>query len=142
MSNENYSISTDTSKMDVTLIHDYLCNDSYWAKGRSMSLVKRSMENSICFGLFFQDGTQVGFARVVTDKVVFAWVMDVFVVKSHQGKGLGRALLDYISCHPDIKTVNGIGLRTNDARQFYRKFGFNTIENPKTWLFKKNTPCE
>ena len=132
-------ISTDSSKMDADLIHTYLSQKSYWAQGRSKDLVKKSIANSLCFGAFTQSGEQVGFARVATDYVVFAWLMDVFVVDDFKGQGIGQQLLQAILTHADLKAVNGIGLRTNDAQNFYRKYGFDTIAEPNTWMFKKNT---
>ncbi|MEM9076243.1 MAG: GNAT family N-acetyltransferase [Bacteroidota bacterium] len=125
--------------MDIDLIHNYLSLKSYWAKGRSKDLVKKSMENSICFGAFTQSGEQVGFARVATDYVVFVWLMDVFVVDGFQGQRVGQQLLQAILDYSGLEQVNGIGLRTNDAQSFYSKFGFNTISEPETWMFKKNT---
>ncbi|MEO0901909.1 MAG: GNAT family N-acetyltransferase, partial [Bacteroidota bacterium] len=81
----------------------------------------------------------VGFARIATDYVVFAWLMDVFVVDDFKGQGIGHQLLQAILSYADLKAVNGIGLRTNDAQNFYRKHGFDTIAEPNTWMFKKNT---
>lgn len=133
---DTFYISTDSSLMDVPMIQDYLANDSYWAKGRSMESVEKSMKHSLCFGAFDKDHQQVGFARVATDYVVFAWVMDVFVKKEYQGKGIGEKLLRAIVDHGDLKSVNGIGLRTHDAQKFYQRFGFETISEPNTWMFK------
>nr|WP_298998711.1 GNAT family N-acetyltransferase [uncultured Allomuricauda sp.] len=137
MENKCY-ISTDVSKMNVEFIHKYLSETSYWAQGRSKDLVEKSIENSLCFGAFNANDNQVGFARVATDYVVFAWLMDVFIVQDFKGKGIGQLLLQAIMDHPDVKKVNGIGLRTNDAQEFYRKFGFDMVPDPTTWMFKKN----
>ncbi|MGB5555020.1 MAG: GNAT family N-acetyltransferase [Flavobacteriaceae bacterium] len=123
--------------MDIPFIHNYLSEKSYWAKGRSLYLVEKSIENSLCFGLFNADDKQIGFARIATDYVVFAWLMDVFVAESYRGKGAGKVLLDFIFKHPDIQRVNGIGLRTNDAHALYAKYGFKEMPNPETWMFKK-----
>ncbi len=136
--NNDYYITTEKSRMDVDLIHKYLTK-SYWAKGRSKSLVLKSMENSICFGIFDKSNNQIGFARVVSDLVVFAWLMDVFILDSYQGKGIGKILLKFIFEYPEFKNVNGIGLRTNDAHALYAQFGFERIPNPETWMLKKNT---
>ena len=128
-------ISTDIREMDIDLIHDYLSKQSYWAKGRGREEVIKSMENAICFAVF--DGKeQIGFARLVTDYVVFAWLMDVFVIDEYKSKGVGRFLMDYIMNLPAIQEVNGIGLRTNDAHGFYRKYGFHKISEPDTWMQK------
>ncbi|MGB5479746.1 MAG: GNAT family N-acetyltransferase, partial [Eudoraea sp.] len=117
------------------LVHDYLSKQSYWAKGRGKEEVVKSMENSICFAVF--DGNaQIGFARLVTDYVVFAWLMDVFVINEYKNKGVGRFLMDYIMNLPEIKEVNGFGLRTKDAHGFYIKYGFHQISEPETWMQK------
>ena len=137
MSSEFY-VSTDVSKMNIDYIHRYLSEKSYWAKGRSKADVLKSIKNSLCFGVFSKDGEQVGFARVATDYVVFSWLMDVFIDEIYKGNGLGTMLIDCIKNHEELKKVNGIGLKTNDAHKFYKKFGFNKIDNPEEWMFKKN----
>jgi GNAT superfamily N-acetyltransferase len=132
---KEFRISTDIREMDVDLVHDYLSKQSYWAKGRGKEEVIKSMENSICFAVF--DGNaQIGFARLVTDYVVFAWLMDVFVINEYKNKGVGRFLMDYIMNLPEIKEVNGFGLRTKDAHGFYIKYGFHQISEPETWMQK------
>ena len=95
-----YSISTEKDKLDLEAIHDYLCNKSYWAKGRSIESVKKSIDNSVCFGLYDINNKMLGFARVVTDKVAFAYLMDVFVFEAYQRKGLGKSLVKHVIEHP------------------------------------------
>ncbi len=129
-------ISTNIEKMNVAFIHEYLSKKSYWAKGRSKAHIQKSMQHSLCFGAFTPNDEQIGFARVATDYVVFAWVMDVFVSEDKQGQKIGEKLMDAIVNHPELKGVNGIGLRTHDAQKFYNKFGFSTIPKPETWMFK------
>ncbi|MGB5460492.1 MAG: GNAT family N-acetyltransferase [Eudoraea sp.] len=132
---KEFRISTDIREMDIDLVHDYLSKQSYWAKGRGKEEVVKSMENSICFAVF--DGNaQIGFARLVTDYVVFAWLMDVFVINEYKNKGVGRFLMDFIMNLPEIKEVNGFGLRTKDAHGFYIKYGFHQISEPETWMQK------
>ena len=135
--NEGYYISTDIHKMDIPFIHDYLSRRSYWALGRAEEEVIKSMKNSMCFGVFNEKDVQVGFARIATDFVVFAWVMDVFIDEAYLGLGLGKKLIEAIVEHPELQNVNGIGLRTNDAHELYKKFGFEGIEKPETWMLKK-----
>lgn len=133
------SISTDKNKINLDFVHDYLSTTAYWSKGRSKDDVKTSIENSLCFGLFLnEDSQQIGFARVATDYVVFAWIMDVFIKEAYQGKGLGKLLVQEILNHPKLKDVNGFGLRTEDAHGLYKQFDFTEIPEPETWLFKKN----
>lgn len=127
-------ISTDKSKLDIHLIHNYLSKESYWAKDRSIEIVKKSIENSLCFGVYDQDGNQIGFARVVTDYAVFAWVMDVFILPSHKGKGYGKQLMDFIIHHPDLQTLKRWGLATQDAHGLYQQFGFTSLKKPQNLM--------
>jgi len=132
-----YLISTDRSKLNVEAIHDYLCHKSYWAKGRSMERVKKSIDNSICFGLYDSDDKMLGFARVVTDKVVFAYLMDLFVLEEHQGKGVGTMLVKHIVEHPDLQ-VRLWFLATKSAHGMYEKFGFSGLSDPERYMFKRD----
>lgn len=91
---EGISVSTDKPRLDIGLIHSFLTT-TYWAKGRTLEQVKATIEHSVCFGLYV-DGAQVGFARVATDRTVFAYIMDVFIIESHRGQGLGKLLLSEI----------------------------------------------
>jgi GNAT superfamily N-acetyltransferase len=131
-------ISTDKAKLDLPLIHAYLSQTSYWAKGRSLEEVVCSIENSLCFGAYTHEGRQVGFARVVTDGVVFAWLMDVFVTEGARGKGIGKMLLAHLLDHELIRKANGIGLRTRDAHGLYRQFGFGGIPDADGWMYRGN----
>ncbi len=90
--------STDQSRLDVALVHDVL-QGSYWAKGRTRSVVERSIANSLCFG-GYRDGQQVAFARVVANRAVFAYLMDVFVVPECRGQGVSKALMRAVLNHP------------------------------------------
>jgi GNAT superfamily N-acetyltransferase len=130
-------ISTDKTKIDVEAVHDYLCYKSYWAKGRSIDRVKESIENSICFGLYDFEENMLGFARVVTDKVVFAYLMDLFIFEEYQGKGLGKKLVKYIIEHPDLQ-VRLCFLATATAHGLYEKFGFSGLDDPNRYMFKRD----
>ena len=134
--NDQFTISTDLNEMDFDFIYNYLSGESYWAKGRSKELVAKSMANSLCFGLF-EGQKQVGFGRVCTDYVVFAWLMDVFIDPGYRGRGLGRMLISHILGYPDLQSVNGMGLRTEDAHELYGNFGFGPVPNQDSWMFKK-----
>ena len=122
--------------MDIDFIHGYLSEQAYWAKGRSREQVLKSIENSMCFALF-NDSRQIGFGRVATDYVVFAWLMDLFIDPEYRGMGFGKALVRYILEYPELKNVNGMGLRTEDAHELYVNEGFGPIPRPETWMFKK-----
>lgn len=119
-------ISTDPSRLDVSLIHDFLSN-SYWATGRPRE-VERSIKHSLCFGAY-ENGSQLAFARLVTDRSVFAYLADVFVVPDHRGRGISRLLLDAILAHPDLKDVRLFRLATRDAHGLYAKYGFKSMVN-------------
>ncbi len=127
---QKFYIITDQSRMDLEFIHVYLFGQSYWAKGRSIERVKKSMSHSLCFGLFA--GTrQIGFGRVATDYVVFAWIMDLFVDPLYRGKGLGRMLIQTIIEHPELQDVNSIGFRTQDAHELYKNMNLNPFHIPR-----------
>lgn len=125
-----FEISTNKPKLNIEFIWNYLSNESYWAEGRSLAIVKKSIENSLCFGVYLSDGRQVGFARVVTDYSVFAWVLDLFVDAEFVGKGIGQKLMSTIVSHPDLQNLKRWGLCTLDAHGLYEKFDFHKLMNP------------
>jgi GNAT superfamily N-acetyltransferase len=117
-----YTISDDRERLDIDVIHGFLTG-SYWAKGRSRERVIQSIEHSLPFGLYHGD-EQVGFARVLTDYIVLAFLADVFVVEAHRDKGLGRWLVDVVTSLPELRSVRRWLLGTRDAHDLYRQFGF------------------
>ncbi len=127
----NFSVSSDKSKLNIILIWNYLSNQSYWAKGCSMETVRKSVENSLCFGVYDASGNQAGFARVVTDYATFGWIMDVFILPEFRGQGLGKMLIGQIMAYPGFEKLRRMGLNTRDAHGLYQPFGFNPISDPK-----------
>lgn len=121
-------ITTDRSRMDVELVHAFL-SSSYWAKGRPRAVVERSIENSLCFGAF-RDTQQVAFGRVITDRAVFAYIADVFVIPEFRGAGIGKALVRAMLEHSDLHGLPVILLRTRDAGPLYAQFGFQPLRRP------------
>jgi GNAT superfamily N-acetyltransferase len=135
MVQNKYSISTDKEMLDLALIHDFLSNESYWAKGIPFEVVKRSVENALCFGIYHQ-GKQVGFARVVTDYATTAYVGDVFILEPHRGRGLGKQLIKTIIDHPGLANLRLWLLGTRDAHGLYEKYGFKKVaETPAAERF-------
>jgi len=132
----NFYISTNKTRLDINVIYQYLSQESYWAKGRTLETTKISIENSLCFGVYNAEKQQVGFARVVTDYAVFAWLMDVFILKSFRGNGLGKQLITTILNHPELQNLKRWRLNTEDAHQLYTKFGFTIIEKPEIFMEK------
>ena len=131
--NEKYIISTDKEKLNIHEIHDFLCNRSYWAKGRDLDQVRKSINNSICFGLYDMHSNMLGFARVVSDGVAFAYLMDVFILEEYRGQGLGRKLVQHIIDYPDFE-VRLFLLGTWDAHGLYKKLGFKELVDPSRYL--------
>ena len=134
---DRYTISTDRSKLDVDLIHRFLSEEAYWAKGRSREQVERSIENSVCYGAYAGDG-QVGFARAVTDKATFAWLADVFVVPDHRGRGIGQKLVEAALGDPDLADVYRWFLGTADAHALYRRYGFAELERVERFMARES----
>ncbi|MFB1082548.1 GNAT family N-acetyltransferase [Jeotgalibacillus sp. JSM ZJ347] len=124
-SKKHYIVSDDVELLDVESIYQMLVN-TYWASNRTRKVIEQSIKHSISFGMY-EEGKQIGFARVVTDRVVFSWIMDVVIDADYRGKGLGEWLMDCVLEHPDIK-YTAIALATSDAQDFYRKFKFRKIE--------------
>ncbi len=127
---EGFSITNDETQLNIKAIHKYLSEESYWARGRTIDDVTKSIKHSLCFGLF-HGKIQVGFARVVTDYTIFAWIMDVFILEKYKGLGLGYSLMNEIISHQELKMIKRWGLNTRDAQSFYKKFGFRQLKNPQ-----------
>ena len=130
-------ISNDKTLLDIPLIHQYLSVESYWAKGRSLETIKTTIENSMCFGVY-NEQQQVGFARVVSDRAIFAWIMDVFILPDFQGNGLGKKLMANIMSHPELQNLSRWGLGTLDAHGLYKQFGFSPIADTNRLMEIKN----
>ena len=127
-----FEISTDPARLDIDVIHGFLRN-SYWAEGRKRSVVERSIKNSLCFGVYLA-GRQVAFARVVSDRAVFAYLMDVFVVPEFQGRGISKALMRAVLEHPELQALRVFLLATRDAHELYAQFGFRPLAEPNRWM--------
>jgi len=125
-----FEISTDRDRLDVAMIHAFLANDSYWVPGISRSSVEKCIKHSLCFGAY-ADGRQIAFARVVTDYVRFAHLLDVFVLPEFRGRGLGKLLMRKILSHPELHTIVRYTLGTQDAHGLYAQYGFTSIANPE-----------
>jgi GNAT superfamily N-acetyltransferase len=129
--NADFTCTTDKSLLHTDVIHGFLCNRSYWAKGRSMEKVKRSILHSLCFGVYHK-GQQVAFARVVTDYTVYAYMLDVFVLEDFRGLGLAKFLMNCIMNHHELQELKRWMLGTEDAHGLYEHYGFtglNKVQN-------------
>jgi len=126
-------ISTNKSLLNRTLIHQFLSERSYWAKGMPLETMNRSIEHSLCFGVY-QAGQQVGFARVVSDFATFAWLSDVFILESARSQGLGKKLVPAILAHPQLQGLRRFMLGTLDAHGLYAQFGFEPIKQVERFM--------
>ena len=126
-------ISTDTAVMDVDVIHGFLCHHSTWAKGIPRATVERSLQHSLCFGGFV-DGSQIAFARVVSDRATFAYLMDVFVLPEWRHRGYSRRLMEAVRNHPDLQQIRRFVLVSSTARGLYEKFGFAPLAKPDAFM--------
>jgi GNAT superfamily N-acetyltransferase len=121
--------------LDVEMIHDFLSNFSYWSKGISRETVVKSLERSLCFGLF-RDSQQIGFGRVVSDRTTFAYLADVFILEDYRGQGLGKWLVECIVQHPELQGLRRWILATADAHPLYEQFGFKPLSKPERFMEK------
>jgi GNAT superfamily N-acetyltransferase len=129
---DGYFVSSDPNRLDAKAVKTYL-DTSYWAKGRPLSITKKSLKNSYCFGLY-RGREQVGLARVITDYATFVYLCDVYVRPDHQGKGLGKWLMSCVMKSRALKAVPGWNLRTKDAHGLYRRFGFKIDTRRNRWM--------
>jgi len=128
------TISTDKNKLDVPFVQNFL-KDIYWAAGRTIEEVQTTIDASFCFGIYLDD-QQIGFARVVTDYVVFAYLMDVFIDEKYRGKGYASVLIDAMMKEPQLQQVKIWRLATSDAHFLYEKFGFKPLAAPEKMMEK------
>jgi GNAT superfamily N-acetyltransferase len=126
---EDYLVSTDPSKLQLNVIHDFLAY-SYWAKDIPIETVKRSIDNSFCFGLYYNKA-QIGFARLITDYSTFAYLADVFILESHRGKGLSKWLMKIMIEYPELQGLRNWMLKTLDAHTLYKQFEFTQPKFPE-----------
>ena len=129
-------ISTNPAWMDVSVVHGFL-STSYWAKGIPRETIARSIENSLCFGVY-RGRQQVGFARVISDYATFAYIGDVFVLETERGKGLSKWLMEVIVSTPELQGLRRWILATRDAHGLYAQHGFTPLSAPDRWMERWN----
>jgi N-acetylglutamate synthase-like GNAT family acetyltransferase len=132
MQREGFAITTEASFFNVEFIHAFL-SKSYWAENIPLETVQRSIDNSLCFGVFHL-GRQIGFARVITDKATFAYIADVLIDDAYRGQGLSKWLMEEIMVHPDLQGLRRMMLATRDAHGLYTQFGFSELAFPERWM--------
>ena len=135
--NGEFLLSSDPEKLDMNIIHNYLSKNSYWAQNIPLSVAERSLNNSLCFGLYYKK-SQIGLVRVITDKATFAYLADTFVIDEYQGKGLGTWMIETVMKSSELLGLRRWQLSTRDAHNFYQKFGFHALEYPDRHMTIKN----
>ena len=142
-----FVVSTNPARLDLSMIHGFLTN-CYWAKGISREVVLRSIEHSLCFGIYHEvsgkspllpdpgrnGAPQIGFARVISDFATIAYLGDVFVLESHRGRGLGKWLMECILQHAALQGLRRWILLTRDAHRLYSQFGFTPVKAPERYM--------
>ncbi len=134
---QQFLISTETSKLDLAMIHDFLTHKSYWAAGIDKQTVEKSIKNSLCFGVYdcsVSAPVQIGFARVITDFACFAYLADVFILLPFRGQELGKWLISCILSHPELQRLRKWMLNTKDAHKLYERFGFQLHTERDTYM--------
>ena len=126
------TVSTDKTKLNVPFIQNFL-KDIYWTAGRTREEVQITIDASFCFGIYL-DNEQIGFCRVITDYVVFAYVMDVFIDSNHRGKGYSSILIETMLTEQKLQQVKIWRLATSDAHFLYEKFGFKLLAHPEKMM--------
>jgi len=134
-----YEITTDPARIDLDAVHAELTR-SYWSPGIPRDVVAKGIANSLPFSLLAPDGSQAGFARVVTDRATYAYLADVYVAEEHQGKGLGKWLVKTVLEHPDLQGLRRFALATKDAHGLYARYGFAPTQWPEIHMFIDREP--
>lgn len=133
---ETIDIDTDNARLDVDVIHGFL-TESYWAAGIPRATVERSIEHSLCFGVYV-DGRQAGFARIISDYATFAYLADVFILAPYRGRALSKRLMDAIVAHPKLQGLRRWSLATRDAHGLYARYGFTPLASPERYMERLN----
>lgn len=133
-----WAVTNSLSDEELDLAHEWIAQESYWAKGLPRSIFIRSAAGSLCFGLHDPDGASRGFARVITDRATFAYLCDVFVDPAVRGQGAGKALMEAVMSHPDLQNLRRWMLATRDAHGLYEQYGFEWVENPETLMWRRD----
>ncbi len=143
---DGFTVSTDPARLDLPVIHGFL-STCYWAEGIPLEIVRRSIEHSLCFGVYADEGSrgvaapsvpprgiQVGFARVITDRATFGYLGDVFVLEPYRGRGLSKFMMECVNAHPELQGFRRWVLLTRDAHRLYEGFGYSAIAKPDRYM--------
>ena len=127
---EEYLITTDKLKIDMSSVHAFISNESYWAKNIPLDVLSNSIKNSLTFSML-HNSNQIGFARVITDFSTFAYLADVYIIQEYRKRGLSKWLLKTIVEFPELQGLRRWMLMTLDAQELYKKYGFKNLKYPE-----------
>ncbi len=133
---DSFTVSTDRDRLDVEGVLAFLVHESAWARWMTREVLERAIAHSLCFGMYAENGRQIGFARVISDFATYAYLNDVYVVAAYRGQGLGNWLLSCILEHPDLQGLKRFSLTTIDKQDFYNRFGFAPLHFPDRHMEK------
>lgn len=129
-----YKIKTGFNRMDVQSVHYFISEESYWAQGVPYDIVEKSLRNSFCIGVFDEEGKQIAFARIISDRATYGYLSDVFVLKQYRGKGISKMLMERIMNLKWVRQLRRFMLFTEDAQELYNVYGFRKISDPEKFM--------
>ena len=130
---DGYWVSDNQDLLDVARVHSWLSRESYWAAGQPYEVTARAIKHSLSVGLYAPDGTQAGYARLVTDQATIAWLCDVFVDAASRGRGLGTFLVAQAIGHPAVAGIRQV-LMAEPGRSLYRRHGYGDLVRAERWM--------
>jgi GNAT superfamily N-acetyltransferase len=136
---DGFEISDDPGRLDREQVWRWLSEQAYWAIGRAFDVVDRSIDGSLCFGVYAPGGAQVGSCRFVTDGATFAWLCDVFVAPAARGQRLAEWMVGIAVNHPRLAGIKQQVLATADAHGLYQRFGFRPFDEAETKAWMRRT---
>ncbi|MCO8124766.1 GNAT family N-acetyltransferase [Stieleria sp. TO1_6] len=130
------------SSSQIQQLHQ-LTTQQWWGKQRSLDDIRIMLEHTslILAVIDEQTGDLAGFCRVLTDFVFRATIFDVMVDDQHQGRGLGKRLIDALTDHPKLRRVAAIYLACEpNLEPFYQRWGFSPFNGRTGWMVKVQRP--
>ena len=130
----DFTIKVGFAQMDFDKVTDLL-KDAFWSIGiQKEEVIKGAQNSALLVGAFIDDNEQIGYARVLSDKTRFAYILDVIVDENYRKQGIGQAMISFILSHTELKDVDIWLLATKDAHGVYQKVGFSPLAKPEIWM--------
>jgi len=132
-----YEIDDSFDRLNFDTLEKWL-SKTYWSPGIKKDDILRGARNSSIVVGCYAGNEQVGFLRVISDKLRFAYILDVYVEENHRRKGIAQAMVRFVLDHPDYNGIQMWLLATKDAHGVYSKAGFKPLPNPEVWMVIRN----